>query len=83
MFVFRKAAPHATMDAVAEAGEERGGRGSRGGVKGREDELGGGEFRDVGFEGGFPGCGGCAEVGGCGRHCVEEAVETAVGSYGC
>ena len=83
MFVFRKTAPHAAIDAVAEAGEERCGRGSRRGVESREDELGRGEFRDVGFEGGFPGGGGCAEVGGCGGHCVEEAVETAVGSYGC
>ena len=34
MFVFRESGPHAAVDAVAEAGEEGGGRGCGGRVEG-------------------------------------------------
>ena len=34
MFIFGEIGPHAAVDAVAEAGEERSGRGGRGGVEG-------------------------------------------------
>ena len=52
MFVFGEGAPHAAVDAVAEAGDVGGwGAGGGGGVEGCEDEFGGGEFGDVGFEG--------------------------------
>lgn len=51
MFVFGEGTPHAAVDAVAEAGDVGGwGAGGRG-VEGCEDEFGGGEFGDVGFEG--------------------------------
>lgn len=76
MFVLGQRAPHATVDAVAEAGDV-GNCGAVGsGGEGCEYEFGGGKFGEVRFEGAFPGGGRGGEVGGCGRHGVEEGAET-------
>lgn len=73
MLVFGQLAPHAAEDAVAGAGQKRGGLVGGAGAGGRgfggrergEDEFGGGHVVvDVVEERGLPWCGGQGEVGG-------------------
>lgn len=83
MFILREAAPHAAVDAVAEAGHVGDGRGGGRAGERREDEFWRGEFGDVRFEGGDPWGWRGGLVGGCGGHGAEEGVEAVgcVGSY--
>ena len=76
MFVFGQGAPHATVDAVAQARDEGDGGVFGRGFEGAEDKFGGGKLGNVFFEGGLPGGGGNGEVGGCGGHGAGEGAET-------